>query len=289
MKRCSHFICSSSRMFLGLFLLHIITFNAQSQTYKNQLNLFAGSQGIACQKIWNGSVMDFLNYIEAEGYSESYLFIGALWHYELNDKLEGRIMVSMQSDMAPALLNVSSSYYFRKRLGVGISFFGYPETISNFHLFHQNNDVGMSDFNSNSRYRRVYSMGFALGPDYKFRYRFVNFNLRLHSGVRWIRPFSEGFIQKQVNGNYIRTIEYHTRTSPSLFFYPQAELGLQLFRVDNVYVGFKMKVFLELSQRTINYSRSISEWVYEPYTQTITTQNHSYRKIDYDFGLNFSW
>jgi hypothetical protein len=48
-------------------------------------------------------------------------------------------------------------------------------------------------------------------------------------------------------------------------------------------------VLLELSGRTINYSQSISEWVYAPYTRYVTTQNHSYRKIDYDFGVNFTW
>lgn len=285
----SYHMLRPSQTIIGFLLFCFVSLSAQSQSSKYHLNLFAGSQGIACQKIWQGGIMDFLNYLEAEGYSENYLYIGVLWHYEINSQLEGRIMVGMQSDMAPVLLNLSTSYFFGKRLGLGVSFFGYPEILSNFQFHHQSIDAGMADFSYNSRSRRIYSMGFAIGPDYRLRYPNVTFDLRLHGGARWISSFSEGFLQKQVNGNYIRAIEYQTHNSPAFYFYPQAELGFRLFSLNSVAVGIKVKAALELSNRSIDYTQRISEWVYEPYTRTITPYGHSYRKFDYDFGLNFSW
>lgn len=270
-------------------LITVAASDAASQiSMRNHLNFFVGSQGVACQKIWNGSNIDFLNYIDAQGYSGNYMYIGAMWHFELGNKIEGKFMVSMQSDMAPVMLNFNASYFPRKSLGLGVSYFGYPQTIENFQLHHQN-DVGLVSFYSYARYRRIYNTGLALGPEYKFRRRYVTFDLKLHGGVRWVSTFSEGFTQKQINGNYIRTIEYHTQKSPSMYFFPQAELGIHLFQIGKYSVGLKGKVLLELSSRKIDYSQSISEWVYAPYTRNVTTQSHKYRKVDYDFGLNFSW
>lgn len=287
----SSYLSGNTKWVAATFLLvAVAASDAASQiSMKNHLNLFVGSQGIACQKIWNGSNIDFLNYVDAEGYSGNYMYIGAMWHFELGNKVEGKFMVSMQSDMAPVLFNFNASYFFRKSFGLGFSYFGYPQTIENFHLHHWNNDIGLVDLSSNARYSRTYNMGLALGPEYRFRRRYVTFDLKLHSGVRWVSSFTASIFQKQINGNYIRAIEYRTQNSPSMYFFPQAELGIHLFQMGRYSVGLKGKVLLELSGRTINYTQSISEWVYSPYTRNVTTQSHKYRKVDYDFGLSFSW
>ena len=281
------------RIITTVAVVLFVYLNAHSQSLtRKQINLFLGSQTVNCDKFMTSSDLDFLNYVDSEGYSGllgNYMFIGIMYQIEFKDKVEAKVTVGMHSDLAPVKLNFSSSYFFNRTIGFGASFFGYPQNINDFNLHHWNNDVGLIDLNTNTRQRKIYNLGLAIGPDLRFRSSIFSFNIKLHSGVRWLKSFTEGFFQKQINGNYIRATNYITHNSPTFYFFPQVEIEIKLFKIGQTTIGIMGKASREWSYREINYTKNVSEWVNAPYSRTVTFPGHKYIKYDYDVGLNFSW
>lgn len=274
-----------------LLALSYATYAKAQLAIEKSFEVLFGVQGVSCDSFADGENIDFLNYIDAEGFSGNYSYLGFAGSVNLGKRFSGNFLVGMYSDLSPVNYNISASYFPFNSFGIGTSFFGYPQYINEYNQFHWNNDIGMyADLDNNYRQRRMYNLGLAVGPEVRYKTQGFSLNLRLHGGIRWNRIFEDAILQKKINGNLVRIIIYETTSSPNPYLFPELEIGIKLFKVSETNVGFRTRIAAEFSDRTLNYSRTIAEWTIENQTTNfLESPAHIYRKIECDFGFYFQW
>ncbi len=282
--------------FSRVILLLLFCFSlqpAKSQIVKEkQFNFSVGNQGAFCDSFPDGANLDFLNYVYRDNFSGNLAYISFMGFFKFSDSLDLSVNIGMYSDLAPTKNSVSIRYFPYKMLGFGISFMGYPQYFNEYNQFHWNTDEGLyADLDPNYRQHRMFNYGLALGSDFRYSYNnrfFVDF--RAYAGLRWFDILDVEILQKAINGNFRRVIHYRTSPSPSLYFYPEINLGLKLFTISKTDIGFRFRSAAEFSKRAINYTRTTYDWVAdEPTVSKVKPKSHSSSILEVDFGLHLRW
>jgi len=93
-----------------------------------------------------------------------------------------------------------------------------------------------------------------------------------------------------INGNMKREIRYATKNSPALFFFPEAELGIDCCRIGGITLGFRGHASWYSVDRSVDYSRTTFEWTYDnPEQEEVANPAHRFSKFEFDAGLYLTW
>ncbi len=278
------------RIPLSLLILFIASATLCQNTVKT-VSFLVGNQGKFCGQSTINSNPDFLNYIDAEGFSGDLIYIGFQGKVSIKDKYKVSAIVGMYSDLAPVNYIISVAYYPKEKVGFGGSFIGYPELISEYFKHFNAYVPGLfPDLNTNYRQQRIYNYGFAFGPEYSIRGAKVDLLLRIHAGVRSESFFSDGLYQKLVDDNYI--VRYNFKTNPgfSPYLFPEVECNIKLFGKNSKQFGVRLHLAGEFAKRKMDYTKTTMEWTTaQKQVEEITPAKRNYSKYDIDLGIYYSW
>lgn len=277
---------------LLLFTLLISTIALTQNISNNQIGMGMGLQGKSCERIPNSTNLNFLNYLDTDDFTGNYAYIVFNGNFKIKQQSFANIVVGMYSDLLPTKLNVSFSHIPWNIFGFGVSFLGYPEYINEITQFHWDNDEGMfGSTDPNYWQKRNYNIGLALGPEIKYNHNGLTIDLRVHAGFRWVNNFETRIAQKEVDGNYRRVYDYWVKRNFNPYIFPEFELRYRLFSFsESKKVGFKLRAACEISNRTLNYTRTTYEWTAETRTDAeINLPKHGYSSVELDLGFFYEW
>ncbi len=258
---------------------------------KKEASLWFGVRDITRDSLANGANLDFLNYLHSSDEMAEYQYLGLSAHLWFRGNWEADFKVAMYDDFAPTSLNIKAIWMPYKYLGLTVGFYSYPQLMNEFNMFHRLSDEGWyGDTDSNFRQRRVHETGIMAGVAVPVSYRFIHLNLCLNGGISTLSKFREKVTQKMINGNMRREIRYSTKNSPALFFFPEAELGLDCFRIGSSTLGVRGHASWFTVKRSVDYKMTIWEWTYDnPMQEDVANPAHSFSKFEFDAGLYLTW
>lgn len=258
---------------------------------KKQTSVWFGVRDITPDSLANSGDLDFLNYFYSSDEMAEYQYLGLSAHLWFRGNWEADLKVGMYDDFAPTSLNLKASWRPTKYLGFTAGFYSYPQLLNEFNMFHRLSDEGFyGDTDSNLRQRRVHESGIMAGLVMPVDYRFIHLTLYMNGGISTLSKFSEKVTQKMINGNMKREIRYSTKNSPALFFFPEAELGLDCFRIGETTLGIRGRVSWYAVKRSVDYNRTTWEWTYDnPVYEEVDNPAHRFSKLEIDAGLYLTW
>ena len=258
---------------------------------KKQTSIWLGIRDITRDSLANSGDLDFLNYLYSSDEMAEYQYLGLSAHLWFRGNWEADLKVAMYDDFAPTSLNLKAIWMPMSYLGFTVGFYNYPQLMNEFNMFHRLSDEGFyGDTDSNFRQRRVHETGVMAGLVMPVNYRFIHFALYLNGGISTLSKFSEKVTQKMINGNMRREVRYSTQHSPALFFFPEAEMGLDCFRIGNATLGIRGHTSWYVVKRSVDYNRAVWEWTYDnPVHHQVDNPNHLFTKFEIDAGIYISW
>ncbi|KAB2870770.1 MAG: hypothetical protein F9K37_04985 [Bacteroidales bacterium] len=280
-----------AKFFSLLFALCLFSYSAFNQNVEKSISFFVGFQGIFCDSFPDKSNQDFLNYIDRDGLSGNYAYVGFSGRIDIDQKYRASLSFGMYSDFSPTNINLTTSYYPFKHLGFGASFFGYPQYISYYFSYFQNNSPGMyPDLDTNSEQDRIYNYGFAVGPEYSLRTKRMDVSLRIHIGFRREQTFEAMLYQKRINSNYLVRHRFESNNEFVPYIYPELEALILVLKTETKKFGIKFHLAGEYTKRRMNYTQESSEWIENQTTRAKVVSNwHQYSKVDLDLGIIYFW
>ncbi len=258
---------------------------------KKQASIWFGVRDITPDSLANSGDLDFLNYLHSSDEMAEYQYLGLSAHLWFRGNWEADLKVGMYDDFAPTSLNLKAIWMPMKYLGYTAGFYSYPQLLNEFNMFHRLSDEGFyGDTDSNFRQRCVHETGIMAGLVMPVNYRFIHLTLYMNGGISTLSKFSEKVTQKMINGNMKREIRYSTKNSPALFFFPEAELGLDCFRIGEATLGVRGHASWYAVKRSVDYKRATWEWTYDnPVYEEVDNPAHRFSKLEIDAGLYLTW
>ncbi len=258
---------------------------------KKQASLWFGIRDITRDSLANSGDLDFLNYLHSSDEMAEYQYLGLSAHLWFRGNWEADLKVAMYDDFAPTSLNIKAIWMPRKYLGFTAGFYSYPQLMNEFNMFHRLSDEGwFGDTDTNFRQRRIHETGIMAGVVMPVNHRFIHLTLYLNGGISTLSKFSEKVTQKMINGNMRREIRYSTKNSPDFFFFPEAELGLDCFRIGNSTLGVRGHASWFTVKRSVDYNRTTWEWTYDnPLQEEVDNPAHRFTKFEIDAGIYITW
>ncbi len=258
---------------------------------KKQAAIWFGVRDITPDSLANSGDLDFLNYLYSSDEMAEYQYLGLSAHLWFRGDWEADLKVAMYDDFAPTSLNLKAIWMPMKYMGFTAGFYSYPQLLNEFNMFHRLSDEGFyGDTDSNFRQRHIHETGVMAGLVMPVNYRFIHLTLYLNGGISALSKFNEKITQKIVNGNMKREIRYSTKSSRALFFFPEADLGLDCFRIGETTLGIRGHASWYITRRSIDYSRTTYEWTYDnPVKEVIDNPAHRFSKLEFDAGIYLTW
>lgn len=239
----------------------------------------------------NSENLDFLNYLYSDSEMSDYQYLGLSLHLILRGNWEADIKFAMYDDFAPNNFSFAAQYFPFKHIGFNAGFYSYPQLMNEFNMFHRLEDAGYyGDIDNNFRQRYVYESGIMAGPVFRFDYNSFHALIKLNGGMSSISTFKEKVNQKEINTNKRREIRYSTKASPALFFFPEAEFNIDIYKGAKTTVGLQAMASWYTVNRSIDYTRVTYTWGYDDeVNEDITNPKHGFKKVEAALGLYFRW
>ncbi len=258
---------------------------------KKQVALWFGIRDISRDSLPNTEDLDFLNYLHSSEEMAEYQYLGLSAHLWFRGDWEADIKVAMYDDFAPNNLNIKVLWLPLKNLGFAAGFFTYPQLMNEFNMFHRIEDEGFyGDTDSNFRQRRIHESGLMAGLVFPFSWRFLHATAYLNGGLSTLSPFNEKVTQKMINGNMRREIRYSTRHPTAFFFFPEFEVGADLFTIGQAKAGIRGRASWYTVSRSVDYERVTYEWTYDhPQSEEVDNPVHRFSKFEFDAGFYLTW
>ena len=252
-----------------------------------KITLLGGSREISNDSLPDASDLDFMNYLYHQDQYADYELAGFAFDWTINPIWKLGLRILSESDLNPRELSLSAQYTHKSLWGLNFTAFTYPQYIDNFNQFHLNKDAGyIADIDPNFRQVSISDRGFSVGPFIHFEHKRMFFNLRLNAGISWFTQLKESIAQKEFQSNLRREFRYQTKGSASLFISPEAEIGIDCFKIGNSWCGVQLRGSFLYSKRVINYSRTLYYWTPDnPQSEKVTNPRHKYEKKEGDFGF----
>lgn len=94
------------------------------------------------------------------------------------------------------------------------------------------------------------------------------------------KPFSETVLQKEIGGNFLRRIDYQTKNTWGVFFFPELLLNFDCVKFDKSKLGIQFNANYFFANKSIDYKQTVSEWTVEnPTSGSVNSPTHKYRKL----------
>ncbi len=205
-------------LFLSVIIC-IIAFNievqAQDKFISNYaISMFFGVRDTKVDSFPNTPNVDFMNYLYDSHEGSDYQYLGFSGHFWFKHNWEGDIKVAMYDDFAPDNLDITVQYFPLKNIGVSFGLYTHSLLMNDFTMFHKTTGEGLyGDLETNFRQRKLFDRGVQCGVLLKQDYGKFHASFKLSGGVSSFKPFPEVVLQKQVDGNFVRRIEYQTHNT----------------------------------------------------------------------------
>lgn len=235
--------------------------------------------------------IDFLNYLHSDREMSEYQYLGLSVHMILRGSWEADLKLAMYDDFAPDNFNFTAQYFPLKMIGITAGIYSYPQYLNYYDTYHKLSDDGFyGDLDPNQRQRKVHETGIMAGPVFKIDYHAFHSLIKLNAGISSLSVFKESFSQKQISGNERRELHYKTRPSPAFFFFPEAEVNIDLLKVKERTLGLQIQSSWFTVNRSVNYSRTTYYWTQtDTETEEIKSQTHNFSKFEFDLGIYLKW
>ncbi len=279
-------------IFLFLIVFSNLALLAQDKlliTYK--LSMFGGLRDTKVDSFPNTQNLDFLNYLYDFHSGYDYEYFGFSGHFWLKNSFEADIKIAMYDDFAPDNLNLTVQYFFHQNMGVNFGFYSHTQLMNGFNSFHITSDTGWyGDLETNFRQRKLRDRGFQGGIVIKEDFGFINPSLKINAGISSFKPFSETVLQKEIDGNFLRRIDYQTNNTWSFFFFQELLLDFDCMKFEKTSLGIQLQENYFFSNKSIDYTKTVFEWTAEnPLTESVNPPKHKYGKFDFDLGIYLKW
>lgn len=264
--------------------------HAQERIIKNwEAGIYFGFRYMDRDSFANTGNIDFMNYFVSypEKGMPEYTYLGFRAGFQVGEDWQADIKVAMFDEFVPNNLNITARYMLHPKLGFSFGFYGYPIMINAWNEYHRINDTDFfGDANRGLRQRYIYEYGIIAGPAFDLSFRKLHFCGKMNAGISAYSRFSETVVNKQINSNLRIAYEYKTRTYPSLFFFPEIDLKLDLFRFNNTIAGLQMQGNYYIGKRSMDYERTTMTWTREnAVIETVLNPEHQIRKTEGDLGF----
>ena len=271
-----------------VFLANMAVLKAQETDKKQfKITILGGSREISNDSLADAADLDFMNYLHHQNQYSDYELAGFAFDWTINPTWELGLRILTESDLNPRELSLTAQYTHESWYGIRFSAFTYPQYIESFNQYHINNDAGyIADIDPNFRQVSISDRGFSVGPFVHLEHKRLYFNIRLNGGISWFTQLQGSIAQKELQSNLRREFRYQTKGSASLFISPEAEIGIDCFKISGLWCGFQLRGSLLYSKRSINYTRTLYNWTPDnSQSENITNPRHRYQKQEGDLGF----
>jgi hypothetical protein len=279
-------------VFVVLLLLFSQSLSAQDKFINSyKLSFFAGLRDTKVDSFPNTQNLDFMNYLYDFHSGYDYEYIGFSGHFQFRKQFEADFKIAMYDDFAPDNLNFTVQYFFHKNIGANFGIYTHTQLMNGFNTFHLTSDTGFyGDLETNFRQRKLRDRGVQGGIVAKKDFGIFHPVLKINAGFSSFKPFSETVLQKEIDGNFLRRIDYQTKNTWNFFFFPEIALDLDCIKFEKSKLGIQLHANYFFSNKSIDYTQTVFEWTTEnPTSESINSPTHKYRKFDFDFGIYLKW
>ncbi len=275
---------------LALAILASPVYSQEKFIRQIEYSFWLGSRILHIDSLPNAGNLDFMNYFHTTKNLNEWLYMGFTAHLWLPKNTEVDIKVFTADDIFPNSFNISVQRSRNGHMGLNTGIYGYPIYNSSFFRYHLIEDHGFHhDTNMIMQFQRfIYDLNWYVGPAFNNIGRFLGIRLKANAGIGSFARFSADIYQQKAKSNFRRKVEYQTKLTPTLFFFPEVELSLALVKTPKALGGIYIKATGYFAKRSIHYERLTYEWIEEkPNIQKVKNPAHWYKKYDVDAGFFF--
>lgn len=279
---------------LFIIILQIASVNlfAQGLGIKNkEISVSFGFSEYNVQKNPKNNDLDFLNYAYSDPEILDFGLLKLGYEFDFLSNFSADMKLIMQSDLAPVNYDVSLSYRFNEKVGIGIGSMLSNTYISYFEEYQYQALPEYYLLDENLRQFKAYDLAFYASPIFlpiqNDRFRAA---LRCDIGLSSFLRKQTSFYHKRKLSNELLLYDYQTEITFQPYVNPKVELILKAFKVKSTSVGFLVNTNYVFSNRSINYNRTIQRWTAgNEHVEKIKSPKNIYSRFEMDFGLYMKW
>ena len=266
---------------------------AQKIKLRNQSVSFSvGVLDYSVQKMPATRNLDFVNYLEDYPEGPDYITVKLGYTFDYSSKMTADIQLIMMDDLVPDNFDISTHYYFKKWLGVGVGSMLHKTYITGIEQFQVQSLPDYYLLDENQYQSKVYDLGFYISPALKpFDTDVFRLLIKCDLGMSSFMKKEASFYHKKKLSN--ERLAYHYETNPAFQAYiqPKMEMRLRAFKMGGSSLGFLVKSNYFYSKKSIHYQRSIQKWVSDENkkTETIQSPKHQYSGLEFEVGIFWKW
>jgi hypothetical protein len=235
--------------------------------------------------------LDFLNYAYSDPEILDFGLLKLGYRFDFLSNFSADMKLIMQSDLVPNNYDFSVSYRLNKKFGIGIGSMLTNTYISYFEEYQYQTLPEYYLTDENLRQFKAYDLAFYVSPHFSpiqnDRFRAT---IKCDIGLSSFLREQTAFYHKRNLSNERLLYDYHTKIVFQPYVNPKVELRLKTFEVKSASVGFLLNTNLFISNRSINYNRTIQQWTSDnEQVDKIKTPKHNYSRFEMDFGLYIKW
>ena len=279
-------------LFITILQIVSVSLFAQGLDINNKEITFSfGFSEYNVQKFPANDDLDFLNYAYSDPEILDFGLLKLGYKFNFLSDFSTDMKLIMQSDLAPVNYDVSVSYRFNEMVGIGI---GSMLTNTYVSYFEEYQHQALSEYylmDENLRQFKAYDLGFYVSPillpiqNDRFRA-----TIKCDVGLSSFLREQTAFYHKRKLSNERLLYDYHTKMTFQPYVNPKVELRLKAFKVKFISVGFLLNTNFFLSNRSINYNRTIQQWTADnEQINKVKPNKHHYSRFEMDFGLYIKW
>ena len=280
--------------FLFIIILQIVSVRlfAQGLDVKNKEFTFSfGFSEYNVQKFPANDDLDFLNYAYSDPEILDFGLLKLGYRFDFLSNFSADMKLIMQSDLAPDNYDFFVSYRLNEKFGIGIGSLLTNTYVSYFEEYQYQALPEYYLTDENLRQFKAYDLAFYASPIFLLiqndRFRAT---MKCDIGLSSFLKEQAVFYHKRNLSNERLLYYYHTKIAFQPYVNPKVELKLKTFEVKSASVGFLLNTNLFISNRSINYNRSIQQWTADnEQVDKIKSPKHNYSRFEMDFGLYIKW
>mgnify|MGYP006283677041 CR=1 FL=1 len=279
-------------LFIVILQIASVGIFAQGLDIKNKEFTFSfGFSEYNVQKFSITDDLDFLNYAYSDPDILDFGLLKLGYRFDFLSNFSADMKLIIQSDLVPDNYDFSISYCFNKKLGIGIGSMLTNTYVSYFEEYQYQAFPEYYLMDENLRQFKAYDLAFYASsiflPIQNDRFRAT---IKCDIGLSSFLREQTAFYHKRNLSNERLLYDYHTKIVFQPYVNPKVELRLKTFEVKSASVGFLLNTNLFISNRSINYNRTIQQWTADnEHVDKIKTPKHNYSRFEMDFGLYIKW
>ena len=279
-------------LFIVIFQIISVHLFAQGLDIKNKEFTFSfGFSDYNVQKFPANDDLDFLNYAYSDPEILDFGLLKLGYRFDFLSNFSVDMKLIMQSDLAPDNYDFFVSYRLNEKFGIGIGSLLTNTYVSYFEEYQYQALPEYDLTDENLRQFKAYDLAFYASPIFLLIQN-VRFRATMKCDIGFSSFLKEKavFYHKRNLSNEWLLYDYHTKIAFQPYVNPKVELKLKTFEVKSASVGFLLNTNLFISNRSINYNRTIQQWTADnQHVDRIKSPKHNYSRFEIDFGLYIKW